>query len=604
MFSEYPYVNKDDLNLDYILKKIKTINEKVSELEETGQSLSEEYETLKEELETLQSYYDALISGDYPPEFENVLNEYMTDWLYTEGIATLTGNNDISVVTPEIDMTQTVANSIVALIKEGHAFLLDFGYYPSYAYTKKMLDDYGVSIIDGVIITHYHGDHDGNPFSEAEDYSYFANDFDFSNCTFYLPITPDASVAGWDTSTEQKLRATFTTSTFLTAPYTDTIEFYGLTINCVNNTALDFAYYLTEDAGYNDYSQIIQVFGKGGSFIYFSDAGRRSQNRMYANGLLSPCDYFFAPHHGLNSEGSNDLALTLGAKHVHAIDRPLASSSWSDPILITSLANGAIFTRTSYSPKNSNIGGTAGTHFVFGGAGPKVSNYSVNATPTVYFNSDYTGQSDGSSARPFSNVQQLMTAIGYGFTKIVLQSNCPYLTMVGQGYIEIDGGGFSIAGASISRHTHLYVSNAVFTAEINCQAGAKVRLEGVTCNATLRVNSGAIVYAHNLTIGAAMAPYDGILIVDGLTQTQAGDYYISYGSRSIVLINFNISNIASTKTRGMIYNPLGYTSTSYDNDTTYFNRVYEQRTKFIGYNTSTNKAFINENGTIKTITTS
>lgn len=63
MFSEYPYINKDDLNLDYILNKIKTIVEEVSTFSDTTEQLNE----ILTELE----------NGDFPDALKESLINYV-----------------------------------------------------------------------------------------------------------------------------------------------------------------------------------------------------------------------------------------------------------------------------------------------------------------------------------------------------------------------------------------------------------------------------------------------------------------------------------------------------------------------------------------------
>lgn len=62
MFREYPYTNLTDLNLDYILRKMKEYVDGFEELTEWKETHEKEYEELK-------SYIDALNSGDFPESF-------------------------------------------------------------------------------------------------------------------------------------------------------------------------------------------------------------------------------------------------------------------------------------------------------------------------------------------------------------------------------------------------------------------------------------------------------------------------------------------------------------------------------------------------------
>lgn len=60
MFNQYPYINENDLNLDWVIKQIKAYTALVDSLE----TWKDEHEAEYLELKTL---YDAVMSGNFPP---------------------------------------------------------------------------------------------------------------------------------------------------------------------------------------------------------------------------------------------------------------------------------------------------------------------------------------------------------------------------------------------------------------------------------------------------------------------------------------------------------------------------------------------------------
>lgn len=70
VFSEYPYTNFSDLNLDWVIKEIKKFMAAVEDLETWKTQHEAEYEELKE-------LYDAVMSGDFPPSIENAFKVWM-----------------------------------------------------------------------------------------------------------------------------------------------------------------------------------------------------------------------------------------------------------------------------------------------------------------------------------------------------------------------------------------------------------------------------------------------------------------------------------------------------------------------------------------------
>ena len=70
MFNQYPYINENDLNLDYILKHLKEFMARVVTLEEWRAQHEDEYEELKQ-------LYDDIISGNFPPSVVAAFEDWM-----------------------------------------------------------------------------------------------------------------------------------------------------------------------------------------------------------------------------------------------------------------------------------------------------------------------------------------------------------------------------------------------------------------------------------------------------------------------------------------------------------------------------------------------
>ena len=70
LFSQYPYVNFSDLNMDWLLKTVKSYTEIVDGLVEWKAEHEEEYAELK-------SFMDALNRGEFPQSMINALNDWM-----------------------------------------------------------------------------------------------------------------------------------------------------------------------------------------------------------------------------------------------------------------------------------------------------------------------------------------------------------------------------------------------------------------------------------------------------------------------------------------------------------------------------------------------
>ena len=70
MFNQYPYINENDLNLDWIIKKVKEFWAALNDLEAWKVEHEAEYEELK-------ALYDAVMSGNFPPSITNAFYTWM-----------------------------------------------------------------------------------------------------------------------------------------------------------------------------------------------------------------------------------------------------------------------------------------------------------------------------------------------------------------------------------------------------------------------------------------------------------------------------------------------------------------------------------------------
>lgn len=71
-FSEYPYINMTDMNLDYLLKHMKSVMDAVNDLDDWRQQHETEYKQLK-------TLYDQIMSGNFPPSVKSAFERWMNE---------------------------------------------------------------------------------------------------------------------------------------------------------------------------------------------------------------------------------------------------------------------------------------------------------------------------------------------------------------------------------------------------------------------------------------------------------------------------------------------------------------------------------------------
>lgn len=71
-FNQYPYINLNDLNLDYLLKHLKDLVQAVGSLDGWREEHEKEYEELK-------ALYDGLVAGEFPAGMEDALKQWVID---------------------------------------------------------------------------------------------------------------------------------------------------------------------------------------------------------------------------------------------------------------------------------------------------------------------------------------------------------------------------------------------------------------------------------------------------------------------------------------------------------------------------------------------
>ena len=314
-----------DLNgLEYLCAKIK---EYVAEYYD-GNIQAQVNAKLDEMLEdgTLQTLADTYFAGiDVQEEINNKLDEMAEDGTLAEIIGEYI-NSSVEVYSPKLTLSGDLT---VLKLKDGNNYkyaIVDFGNYSTDYYnnmTQKLIDN-GFTKFDYAIVSHYHNDHVGSLLSMIGD-----SRFDFSDCTFYLPPTPDYS--SWVGSTsyipqnEIDIKAALTSagieyvvptsSTEVEINSTATLKFYNV-ITDDFSTYYDIVY--NGNTEYNNFSMVAEFNVNNQKLLFTGDISSEAQRVIMTQGVQS-CDWIKAPHHAQGAYRRNDSLAGLDENFVNKI---------------------------------------------------------------------------------------------------------------------------------------------------------------------------------------------------------------------------------------------------------------------------------------------
>lgn len=191
--------------------------------------------------------------------------------------------------------------------------IVDLGADPGVPDLLAFLTENGITSIDFVIISHYHGDHVTSNFQAAIN-ALVNGGIDFSECTFYLPHRGIdwSRFVGTD---NQSARETLVKSALAGHGFTAVEPTNGQVITLTPYTSITFwnigdyeDYYscfvdgrggVTDYTIYNNFSMIAIIDHCGAAFLMSGDVHELAQSKNYQH--IEKCDVYKVEHHGVNS---------------------------------------------------------------------------------------------------------------------------------------------------------------------------------------------------------------------------------------------------------------------------------------------------------------
>ena len=390
----------------------------------------------------------------------------------------------------------------MVITHNNHAFIVDVGRGDQFTVLKNQLIAYGIDTIDGIFITHYHGDHDGNGA-----WNQWSTYFNMSDCVFYLP--PDVPTiidpTTYETGTETEIRNTFPNNVIKKPSY-DSISFYDFTFETCNNTTADYDYYISQNVtDYNQYSQIIRVSKNGVSVLNLADCGQVSLARQYFDGNLKSSTIITAGHHGGDGVSQPGLAESLKPQYIYASDcYRLNSENMRDPFVLNSIYNGAMFI-DNVATYPDTVSGNFNNFETLAGRVQTLTGYNEDNYKGIYVNesADPDGYQDGSFYHPFSSWRRALSACTAKENTIVIQSDMSYIVAINgnHGNVIIEGGNHNV-GFNFTDNAKAIVKQCTFPGYTIIEKNSNIMFTNCNINGGGAFSNSTVFIDSSCSIGA------------------------------------------------------------------------------------------------------
>lgn len=433
---------------------------------------------------------------------------------YTETVQTLIDEikeeikkKNIGIIYPPMALTANAAGACQVMYDaDGHAVLVDMGIYDSYDLIKTALKSAGITTIDHVIITHWHGDHHGAQYTNnyANGYDHWKNDFDMSGTVFWIPVMPST----YGTTEDQYLVQSFAGNTINRVTTNgEVFTWNGVTYSIYNASAEDFAYYDTNSpSDYNAYSFITYADCGNTRICNSGDINEVACKRAVAQGYAKRSALMTAPHHGVNSSDSGVFADTVRPEYVYVSNSSLgANIAYRDGIFKAVSDYAEIFTNAENYPGHVSFGINENGLYV-SGSPAVITQYGNENIRTIYVDPSATASDiqDGTQDHPYGSIRRAISG-SKGITKIVLMGDttetlvitgangsliiegnnhsCGAITTVNGAVVELNHLNFTVGYWNDSR----IVANSCSTQQKIMGANSFIRLNSISTNADITV---------------------------------------------------------------------------------------------------------------------
>lgn len=506
------------------------------------------------------------------------------------------------VILPVLTINEDPTGNCMIFKKDEHALIIDLGYYTNYPTIRDTMRNAGITTIDYLFITHYHGDHTAtDPLNPTSVYDQLIADFDCSDLICYIPRLPSTSIIDVDWIVTA-LNSVFSC---VTTDNNTSVTWNEINFTVKNASYTDFEYYNANTTDYNDFSNIIRAEYKGVSILNTADVGPLAQQRCYDLGYAEPADLVTIPHHGVNGSASPDFMNHLRPLYAYISNGSLGYNDLRDPNVYRAMHYGTVFDNRSNRDTPVTFGITE-SGLIALGTPLKISGYGDGVKNIIYVNPVINDSAvmDGTSLYPFKTLRMGINAC-YGLSRIELLDDYDETLVItnNNGYVEINGNNHNIASYITLLHANAYIHDGTVTTTIALSEGSNARLTNIQHGNSITVSESTLT-AITCTVTEDVNAYVGnrstIWIIEP-NSLQNPNHRLIEATECIVNGHFALSTIGAHSV-GVISNVRGYSNMGrLEEPSNILLSMWKDNPPVILYDTTEGKFAKIVNGTLKYI---
>ena len=324
MINKFPYTNFHELNLDWIISKIKEYDSVISSKLSDDNLTAIISELLEQHPEWISTVVDGSISYQKLDADLKAVYDEIIDYLNNNVVITFLSNEGVSGITD--DNFTGLSALIQTPNKTG---IYDFGSDVNQGALMKALNERNINKIDFAIISHYHSDHIGGNNGTGLNYLLTASGLDFDGCIFYLPhgLIDWGQFTGTNYQSVETLIKNMLTNAGIT--YVEPVENQTINIDNINIKFNNLSvnkfnqyypillngsnYYPGNNTSYNNFTMIVQIEYLNQTVLLTGDIEEKAEE-LNADILSNNINIYQVEHHGLNLRTAYNFIERLAPK--------------------------------------------------------------------------------------------------------------------------------------------------------------------------------------------------------------------------------------------------------------------------------------------------